>query len=98
MKGAKTGGRQAGTPNKVSHEVRELIVSLSEKYLASDLESLEPRDRAVILTRLLSYVVPRPASEPPEPSYNLEPLVIVKTEYINEEHKALLCKVEDNGE
>jgi hypothetical protein len=94
MKGAKTGGRKAGTPNKVSHEVRELIVSLSEKYLASDLESLEPRDRAVILTRLLSYVVPRPASEPPEPSYNLEPLVIIKTEYIDRATNTSLSKVD----
>jgi hypothetical protein len=32
MKGAKTGGRKAGTPNKVS---------LSEKYLASELENPE---------------------------------------------------------
>lgn len=94
MKGAKTGGRKAGTPNKVSHEVRELIVSLSEKYLASDLESLEPRDRAVILTRLLSYVVPRPASEPPEPSYNLKPLVIIKTEYIDRATNTSLSKVD----
>jgi hypothetical protein len=94
MKGAKTGGRKAGTPNKVSHEVRELIVSLSEKYLASDLESLEPRDRAVILTRLLSYVVPRPASEPPEPSYNVEPLVIIKTEYIDRATNTSLSKVD----
>lgn len=94
MKGAKTGGRKAGTPNKVSHEVRELIVGLSEKYLASDLESLEPRDRAVILTRLLSYVVPRPASEPPEPSYNVEPLVIIKTEYIDRATNTSLSKVD----
>jgi hypothetical protein len=94
MKGAKTGGRKAGTPNKVSHEVRELIVSLSEKYLASDLESLEPRDRAIILTRLLSYVVPRPASEPPEPSYNVEPLVIIKTEYIDRATNTSLSKVD----
>ena len=94
MKGQKTGGRKAGTPNKVSHEVRELIVSLSDKYLASDLESLEPRDRAVILTRLLSYVIPRPSSEPPEPSYHLEPLVIVKTEYIDRATNTSLSKVD----
>ena len=94
MRGQKTGGRKAGSLNKVTQETRELILSLSDKYLASDLESLEPRDRAVILTRLLSYVVPRPASEPPEPSYNLEPLVIIKTEYIDRATNTSLSKVD----
>jgi hypothetical protein len=98
MKGFKTGGRAAGTPNKTTKEMRELITDLSYKYLASDLESLEPRERAVILTRLLSYVVPRPGVEDSEEVEYIQPLVIVKTEYINEEHKALLCKVEYNGE
>jgi hypothetical protein len=98
MKGFKTGGRAAGTPNKTTKEMRELITDLSYKYLASDLESLEPRERAVILTRLLSYVVPRPGVEDSEEAEYIQPLVIVKTEYIDEEHKALLCKVEYNGE
>ena len=96
MRGQKTGGRTAGTPNKTTKEIRELITDLSYKYLASDLESLEPRERAVVLTRLLSYVVPRPGVEDSEEANYIEPLVIVKTEYINEEHKALLCKVEYN--
>ena len=98
MKGFKTGGRVAGTPNKTTKEMRELITDLSYKYLASDLESLEPRERAVILTRLLSYVVPRPGTEENEEAEYIQPLVIVKTEYIDEEHRALLCKVEYNGE
>ena len=98
MKGFKTGGRTAGTPNKTTKEMRDLITDLSYKYLASDLESLEPRERAVILTRLLSYVVPRPGVEDSEEAEYIQPLVIVKTEYIDEEHKALLCKVEYNGE
>jgi hypothetical protein len=46
MRGQKTGGRTAGTPNKTTKEMRELITDLSYKYLASDLESLEPRERA----------------------------------------------------
>lgn len=98
MKGFKTGGRTAGTPNKTTKEMRELITDLSYKYLASDLEKLEPRERAVILTRLLSYVVPRPGTEENEEANFLEPLVIVRTEYINEEHKAVLCEINYNGE
>jgi hypothetical protein len=97
MKGFKTGGRAAGTPNKTTKEMRELITDLSYKYLASDLEKLEPRERAVILTRLLSYVVPRPGVEENEEAHYLEPLVIVRTEYINELHETELCKVEYNG-
>jgi hypothetical protein len=81
MKGKKTGGRKAGTPNKKSQEMRELILGLSDKYLASDLETLEPRERALIIARLLAYVIPRPATEVIEPSYPVEPLVIIKTEY-----------------
>lgn len=96
MKGFKTGGRTAGTPNKTTKEMRELITDLSYKYLASDLESLEPRERAVILTRLLSYVVPRPGTEESEEAEYIQPLVIVKTEYIDEERRALLCAVEYN--
>jgi hypothetical protein len=96
MKGFKTGGRTAGTPNKTTKEMRELITDLSYKYLASDLEKLEPRERAVILTRLLSYVVPRPGTEENEEANYLEPLVIVRTEYINELHETELCKVEYN--
>jgi hypothetical protein len=98
MKGFKTGGRAAGTPNKTTKEMRELITDLSYKYLASDLEKLEPRERAVILTRLLSYVVPRPGTEENEEANYLEPLVIVRTEYINEEHEAVLCEINYNGE
>jgi len=96
MKGFKTGGRTAGTPNKTTKEMRDLITDLSYKYLASDLESLEPRERAVILTRLLSYVVPRPGVEDSEEANYIEPLVIVRTEYINEQHETELCKIEYN--
>ena len=79
MRGYKTGGRVKGTPNKISQEVRELILNLSDKYLASDLETLEPRERAVIITRLLAYVIPRPATEQLEIDYPKEPLVIIRT-------------------
>jgi hypothetical protein len=94
MKGQKTGGRKAGSLNKVTQETRELILSLSDKYLASDLESLEPRDRAVILTKLLSYVIPRPATENIGEDFSQEPLVIVRTEYIERPDNHILSKVD----
>lgn len=98
MRGFKTGGRIAGTPNKTTKEMRELITDLSYKYLASDLENMEPKERAAILTRLLSYVIPRPGVEDSEEATYLEPLVIVRTEHINEEGKVLLCEIEYNPE
>ena len=80
--------------NKVTQETRELKLSLSDKYLASDLESLEPRDRAVILTKLLSYVIPRPATEKIGEDFSQEPLVIVRTEYIERPDNHILSKVD----
>jgi hypothetical protein len=94
MRGQKTGGRKAGSLNKVTQETRELILSLSDKYLASDLESLEPRDRAVILTKLLSYILPKPATENTGEDNNQEPLVIVRTEYIDKPDNKILSKVD----
>ena len=94
MKGQKTGGRKAGTLNKLTQETRELILSLSDKYLSSDLESLEPRDRVLVLTKLLSYVLPRPATENTGEDLCQEPLVIVKTEYIERPDKHTLSKVD----
>jgi hypothetical protein len=94
MRGQKTGGRKTGTLNKVTQETRELILSLSDKYLASDLESLEPRDRAVILTKLLSYILPKPATENTGEDFNQEPLVIVRTEYIDKPDNKILSKVD----
>jgi hypothetical protein len=94
MRGQKTGGRKAGSLNKLTQETRELILSLSDKYLSSDLESLEPRDRAVILTKLLSYILPKPTTENTGEDFNQEPLVIVRTEYIDKPDNKILSKVD----
>jgi hypothetical protein len=79
MKGKKTGGRNKGTPNKTTSEIRELINELSFKYLDDDLSKLEPKDRLLILTKLLSYSIPRPATNE-EDNDSMEPIVIVLTE------------------
>lgn len=64
MKGQKTGGRQAGTPNKVTKAVKECIVSILTKYTNSDkfeqdFDALEPKDRLVIAEKFMSYTVPK---------------------------------------
>lgn len=63
--GKKTGGRQPGTPNRLSGQLKTWIQSLVEKNKAAfekDLKALEPKDRLLVLEKLLGYVVPRLSS------------------------------------
>ncbi|MDZ4844305.1 MAG: hypothetical protein SH857_02020 [Chitinophagales bacterium] len=60
--GIKTGGREKGTPNKVTSELRERINNfLSDKWTAieKDFESLEPKERLMFYEKLLSYGLPK---------------------------------------
>ncbi|GAB3688444.1 hypothetical protein GCM10027592_03380 [Spirosoma flavus] len=58
----KTGGRQVGTPNKSSSELRNQLQSVVQSTLnelPELLTLLEPIDRARLLTALLPYVMPK---------------------------------------
>jgi hypothetical protein len=60
-KGAKTGGREKGTPNKASGEIRSLmsvIVNKEIEKLPRHLSMIDPEKRLNILIKLLPYVVP----------------------------------------
>ena len=64
MKGKKTGGRQAGTPNKVSTAVRGAIAKMLDDYFtsdtfANDIAELEPKDRVAAMEKFASYVSPK---------------------------------------
>jgi hypothetical protein len=66
MKGKKTGGRQAGTPNKVSGELRDRlreILSGEIDRLPVLLDSLEPAKRAELIARLLPLIIPKPITK-----------------------------------
>ncbi len=61
VKKKKTGGRKAGTPNKLTHEFRRLL----SDALAGELEalpeilaSLKPHQRVDVILRLCKYVLP----------------------------------------
>jgi len=59
--GQKTGGRQAGTPNKVTGELREWITDLineNRDKIREDFKKLRPRDRLFITEKLMKYVLP----------------------------------------
>lgn len=62
MKGQKTGGRAKGTPNKTTSAVRDWLISLinnSRSQIEKDLKSLEPKDRLLMIEKLLPYVMPK---------------------------------------
>lgn len=58
----KTGGRVAGTPNKLTSELRERIndfLTINWNNLQADFESLEPKDKLLFYERLLQYGLPK---------------------------------------
>jgi hypothetical protein len=60
--GKKFGGRNAGTPNKLTKELRALLKNIMAKEIEaipSHLEKLEPKDRLEILIKMLPYSLPK---------------------------------------
>ena len=58
----KTGGRQAGTPNKVSEKLKEFVANLvddNREQIIGDLKALRPKDRLAVLERFMQYVIPK---------------------------------------
>lgn len=61
-KGMKFGGRQSGTPNKVTTEIRDTLVDIVEKELLNlpaYLNTLDNRQRIETIIKLLPYVTPK---------------------------------------
>lgn len=58
----KTGGREPGTPNRLTNELRtslKNIVFNEFSELETRLNALETKDRIELLTKLLPYVLPK---------------------------------------
>lgn len=59
----KTGGRTAGTPNKVTKEAREKFKWLLDMYAPEEMESdfrqLSAKDRLFFVTDLAEFVIPK---------------------------------------
>lgn len=61
-KGVKTGGREKGTPNRLTKELRRVLKDLLHQELENlpeHLNSLEPKERLEILVKLLPYAIPK---------------------------------------
>ena len=59
------GGRQAGTPNKVTTDLRVMIKQLlleNVEQIREDLATLEPLERLKYLEKFMAYVVPKAPS------------------------------------
>ena len=62
MRGTKTGGRQAGTPNKITTELREAlkgIVANELDTLSDSLAQLPAKERLDVLIKLMPYCMPK---------------------------------------
>lgn len=60
--GKKYGGRQKGTPNKLTKEIRTVLKDLIYKELdevQEHLDSLEPKQRIELVIKLIPYVLPK---------------------------------------
>lgn len=56
------GGRQKGTPNKITASVKEWLSTLidkNRKQIEKDIKQLEPKERLQMLEKLMQYVVPK---------------------------------------
>ncbi len=60
---AKTGGREKGTPNKVTENIRKVFSNAIENYLSTtfekDLKVLKPEQRIKIYLALSEFIIPK---------------------------------------
>jgi hypothetical protein len=60
--GKKHGGREKGTPNKLTKELRNVLKDIIYNELESldeKLEELEPKERIELIIKLLPYTLPK---------------------------------------
>jgi len=65
------GGRQKGTPNKVTQSFKDWLQQLidnNRQQIEDDLASLEPKDRLQMIEKFMSYCVPKAVSQPEDES------------------------------
>ena len=56
------GGRTKGTPNRVTISLRKFVENLIDDnrgQIKKDLKSLKPKERLVLLEKLMQYVLPK---------------------------------------
>lgn len=64
----KTGGRVKGTPNKMTNDVRQMLVNFLDDKFSEVLElwdDLDNREKISLFLQLAKIVLPKPQPEPP---------------------------------
>lgn len=62
MLGTKTGGRKAGTPNKVTRELRDVlkvVIGRELDQIADWLSQMPAKDRLDVIIKLMPYCMPK---------------------------------------
>ena len=62
----KTGGRKPGTPNKANATFKQFLTGLIDgrrDQIEADLDSLQPRDRLMMIERLMAYCYPKASTD-----------------------------------
>ena len=62
--GKKFGGRQKGTPNKLSNKIKEKLSKLIDEVIASfDIEDMTKAERLKLIQLAMPYVLTKPHQE-----------------------------------
>jgi dsRNA-specific ribonuclease len=67
--GKKFGGREAGTPNRTTIEIKTAFQNLLDSnidQMDEDLKALQPKERLNVLLKLADFVLPKIQSVQPE--------------------------------
>ena len=69
--GKKFGGRQKGTPNKISNKIKEKLSKLIDEVIASfDIEDMTKAERLKLIQLAMPYVLTKPQQEEAEQQQN----------------------------
>lgn len=85
-KGIKTGGRESGTPNKMTIDLRNIVKSFIDKNIDEMqfcFEQLEPKEKLIFIEKMLQYCLPKMQSiavTPEKENSNSQPPVFVFTD------------------
>ena len=70
--GKKFGGRQKGTPNKLSNKIKEKLSKLIDEVIASfDIEDMTKAERLKLIQLAMPYVLTKPQQEEVEQQQNI---------------------------
>jgi len=70
--GKKFGGRQKGTPNKLSNKIKEKLSKLIDEVVASfDIEDMTKSERLKLIQLAMPYVLTKPQQEEVEQQQNI---------------------------